>query len=135
VAVGSMAGTGLEVADRLTAQGIGCQVVDPRWVQPVDPELVAMAAGHRLVVTVEDSGRVGGVGTALAQALRDADVSTPLRDFGIPARFLDHGKRAEVLAEIGLTAQAISRAVVESVARTDSLALDAASTPSDPPSA
>ena len=135
VAVGSMAGTGLEVADRLTAQGIGCQVVDPRWVKPVDPELVAMAARHRLVVTVEDSGRVGGVGTALAQALRDAGVSTPLRDFGIPSRFLDHGKRAEVLAEIGLTAQAISRAVVESVARTESLAMDAASAPSEPPSA
>ena len=127
VAVGSMAGTGLEVADRLTAQGIGCQVVDPRWVKPVDPELVAMVAAHRLVVTVEDSGRVGGVGTALAQALRDAGVSTPLRDFGIPARFLDQGKRAEVLAEIGLTAQAISRAVVEAMARLDGIELDATS--------
>ena len=138
VAVGSMAGTGLEVAARLTAQGIGCQVVDPRWVKPVDPELVAMVAAHRLVVTVEDSGRVGGVGTALAQALRDAGVSTPLRDFGIPARFLDQGKRAEVLAEIGLTAQAISRAVVEAMARLDGIELDATSSapssePSEPP--
>ncbi len=138
VAVGSMAGTGLEVADRLTAQGIGCQVVDPRWVKPVDPELVAMVAAHRLVVTVEDSGRVGGVGTALAQALRDAGVSTPLRDFGIPARFLEQGKRAEVLAEIGLTAQAISRAVVEAMARLDGIELDATSSapssePSEPP--
>jgi 1-deoxy-D-xylulose-5-phosphate synthase len=138
VAVGSMAGTGLEVADRLTAQGIGCQVVDPRWVKPVDPALVAMVAAHRLVVTVEDSGRVGGVGTALAQALRDAGVSTPLRDFGIPARFLDQGKRAEVLAEIGLTAQAISRAVVEAMARLDGIQLDATSSapssePSEPP--
>ena len=138
VAVGSMAGTGLEVAARLTAQGIGCQVVDPRWVKPVDPELVAMVAAHRLVVTVEDSGRVGGVGTALAQALRDAGVSTPLRDFGIPARFLEQGKRAEVLAEIGLTAQAISRAVVEAMARLDGIELDATSSapssePSEPP--
>ncbi len=139
VAVGSMAGTGLEVADRLTAQGIGCRVVDPRWVKPVDPELVAMVAAHRLVVTVEDSGRVGGVGTALAQALRDAGVNTPLRDFGIPARFLDQGKRAEVLAEIGLTAQAISRAVVEAMARLDGVELDATSSapssePAEPPS-
>jgi 1-deoxy-D-xylulose-5-phosphate synthase len=119
VAVGAMAGTGLEVAERLTAQGIGCQVVDPRWVQPVDPALVALAAQHRLVVTIEDSSRAGGVGSALAQALRDAEVGTPLRDFGIPARFLTHGKRAEVLAELGLTAQAISRAVVEAIARTE----------------
>jgi 1-deoxy-D-xylulose-5-phosphate synthase len=76
-----------------------------------------MAAGHRLVVTVEDNGRVGGVGARLSQALRDADIDVPARDVGIPQRFLDHGSRAEVHAEIGLTAQEVARKVVESVAR------------------
>ncbi len=66
-------------------------VVDPRWVAPVAPELLALAAEHRLVVTVEDNGRVGGVGSVLSQALRDADVDVPARDVGIPQRFLDHG--------------------------------------------
>ncbi|HMA45747.1 MAG TPA: transketolase C-terminal domain-containing protein, partial [Frankiaceae bacterium] len=109
--------TCLQVADRVTRHGIGVTVVDPRWVRPVAPALVALAAGHWLVVTVEDNGRVGGVGAALAQALRDADVDTPLRDVGIPQRFLDAGKRDQVLAEVGLSAQDVARRVVEAVAR------------------
>ncbi len=117
VAVGAMARICLEVASRVEAQGISVTVVDPRWVAPVPPSLVSLAAAHRLVVTVEDSGRAGGVGSTVSQALRDADVDVPARDIGIPQRFLDHGTRAEVLAEIGLTAQEIARRVVEMVAR------------------
>jgi 1-deoxy-D-xylulose-5-phosphate synthase len=115
VSVGAMAETALEVADRCAQQGIGVTVVDPRWVKPVNDEIVRLAGEHRLVVTVEDGIRAGGVGAAVAQALRYAGVPTPLRDFGIPPRFLDHAKRAEVLAEIGLTAQDIAREVVETV--------------------
>ncbi len=117
VAVGATARLGLEVADRCAAQGIGVTVVDPRWVTPVPAEIVALAASYDLVVTVEDSGRVGGVGTAVSQALRDAGVVVPCRDVGIPPRFLDHGTIAQVKAEIGLTAQEVARTVVETVAR------------------
>jgi 1-deoxy-D-xylulose-5-phosphate synthase len=117
VAVGSMAPLALEVADRVCAQGIGVTVVDPRWVTPVPAELVQLAAAYRLVVTVEDGGRAGGVGATLSQALRDADVDIPTRDIGIPRRFLDHGTIAQVRAEIGLTAQEVARRVVETVAR------------------
>jgi 1-deoxy-D-xylulose-5-phosphate synthase len=67
-------------------QGYGVTVVDPRWVRPVPIELVALAREHRLVVTVEDGVRAGGVGDALAKALRDADVSVPLRDVGRQAK-------------------------------------------------
>jgi 1-deoxy-D-xylulose-5-phosphate synthase len=73
-----------------------------------------MAADVRAVVVVEDGLR-GGVSGAIAQALRDARVPTPMRDFGIPLRFLDHAKRPEVLAEIGLTAQDVARDIVETV--------------------
>jgi 1-deoxy-D-xylulose-5-phosphate synthase len=125
VAVGAMGRLGLEVAERAAAQGIGVTVVDPRWVAPVPGELVELARGCRLVVTVEDNGRTGGVGSALSQALRDADVDVPARDIGIPQRFLDHGSRAQLQAEVGLTAQEVARRVVETVARLDG-ALDQA---------
>jgi 1-deoxy-D-xylulose-5-phosphate synthase len=118
VAVGSMVGTCLDVAERCAQQGIGVTVVDPRWVKPVPEQIVRMAAGVRAVVVVEDGLR-GGVSGAVAQALRDARISTPLRDFGVPLRFLDHAKRAEVLAEIGLTAQDIARDIVETVSEID----------------
>jgi 1-deoxy-D-xylulose-5-phosphate synthase len=118
VAVGSMVATCLDVAERCAQQGIGVTVVDPRWVKPVPEQIVRMAAQVRAVVVVEDGLR-GGVSGAVAQALRDARVPTPLRDFGVPLRFLDHAKRPEVLAEIGLTAQDIARDIVETVSEID----------------
>jgi 1-deoxy-D-xylulose-5-phosphate synthase len=119
VAVGSMAGAGVDAAGRLAAQGVGVTVVDPRWVKPVDPALVELARAHRLVVTVEDNGRFGGVGAAFAQELRDAGVTVPLRDFGIPQRFLDHAKRSAILAELGLTGQDLAREIAGLVAALD----------------
>jgi 1-deoxy-D-xylulose-5-phosphate synthase len=119
VAVGVMAGLAVDVADRLAAQGIGVTVVDPRWVLPVDRALAPLAARSRLVVVVEDNGRAGGVGSAVQQHLTDSDVRTPVRGFGIPQEFLAHGRRGEVLERVGLTAQEISRQVVEAVARLD----------------
>jgi 1-deoxy-D-xylulose-5-phosphate synthase len=117
VAIGAMARIALQVADRVAAQGISATVVDPRWIAPVPAELAELAAAHRLVVTIEDNGRAGGAGATISQALRDADIDVPARDIGIPQRFLDHGSRAEVLAEIGLTAQEVALKVVEMVAR------------------
>jgi len=111
VAVGSMAGVGVDAAQRLAAQGVGVTVADPRWVKPVDPALVELARGYRLVVTVEDNGRAGGVGAAIVRELRDAGVTVPVRDFGIPQRFLHHDKRSALLAEIGLTGQNLAREV------------------------
>ncbi|WEH39007.1 1-deoxy-D-xylulose-5-phosphate synthase [Streptomyces sp. NBC_01218] len=119
VSVGALAPMCLEIADLLDAQGITTTVVDPRWVKPVDEAMAPLAERHRVVVTVEDNSRVGGVGSAVAQALRDAGVDLPLRDFGIPPVFLDHASRNEVMAEIGLTAPDIARQVTGLVAKLD----------------
>ncbi len=116
VAVGSLATMALDVAKRLAAQGISATVVDPRWVLPVDPALLDLAAGHGLVVTLEDGVRVGGVGARLAQELRDRGIDVPLHDVGIPCDFHDHGTRAEVLDRIGLTARTVARDVAGRVA-------------------
>ncbi|WFE27555.1 1-deoxy-D-xylulose-5-phosphate synthase [Solwaraspora sp. WMMD791] len=111
VAVGAFGTLGVDVAARVAEQGYGVTVVDPRWVRPVADELVTLAAGHRLVVTVEDGVRTGGVGDALAKALRDADVRVPLRDLGVPADWHPHGSRAQILTDLRLTAQDVARDV------------------------
>jgi 1-deoxy-D-xylulose-5-phosphate synthase len=114
-----MAVTAVEVAERLVAQGIGVTVVDPRWVKPVDPALVDLARQHRLVVSVEDNGIVGGCGSVLLQTLNEARVETPVRLHGIPQEFLQHAKRGVILEQVGLTAQILARSVVEDVTALD----------------
>ncbi|KRA37255.1 MULTISPECIES: 1-deoxy-D-xylulose-5-phosphate synthase [unclassified Nocardioides] len=115
VSVGSMATLAVDVAARLMAQGIGVTVVDPRWVKPVDPALIDLARNHRRVVTIEDNGRVGGVGSVLLQTLNDAGVRTPVRLHGIPQEFLTHAKRAAILERIGLTASTIALDVLHDI--------------------
>ncbi len=115
VTVGPMAGIGLDVAERLAAQGIGATVVDPRWVVPVPRSIMDLAAEHRLVVTIEDGVRVGGIGTRIRQDLRAANVDTAVNELGLPDQFLGHGSRQHIFEQIGLTPQAIARDVVAQV--------------------
>ena len=115
ITVGPMAEIGLGVAARLADQGIGATVIDPRWVVPVPKSVIALAAKHRLVVTIEDGIRVGGIGTRIRQELRAAGVDTALNELGLPDEFIEHGSRAEILEEAGLTPQQIARDVVEQV--------------------
>jgi 1-deoxy-D-xylulose-5-phosphate synthase len=131
ITVGAMAEVGVDIADRLAAHGVGITVVDPRWVKPINRTLVTLARRHRLVITVEDNGRVGGVGAAIAQELRDAGVTVPVRDFGIPQRFLQHGKRPALLAEVGLTGQDLAREIAGLVAALDAPSDDDMATLSD----
>jgi len=119
VGVGSMSATAVDVAQRLVAQGIGVTVVDPRWVKPYDEAIVGLAAGHRLVVSIEDNGIAGGCGASLLQLLNAHRVTTPVRVHGIPQEFLDHAKRARILERIGLTPQTIALQVVEDVSALD----------------
>lgn len=115
VTVGPMAGIGLEVAERLAAQGIGATVVDPRWVVPVPRSVVELAADYRIVVSLEDGIRVGGIGTRIRQDLREADVDTAVTELGLPDEFLEHGARADILERVGLTPQQIARDVTAMV--------------------
>ncbi len=75
-----------------------------------------MAAAHKLVVTVEDNGVHGGVGSAVSAALRRAEIDVPCRDVGLPQEFFAHASRGEVLADVGLTDRNIARQITGWVA-------------------
>lgn len=113
--VGSMAQMGLQVAKMLADQGIGATVIDPRWVIPVPKSVVSLASKHRLVVTIEDGIRVGGIGTRVRQDLRAAQVDTALSEIGLPDEFLEHATRDEILDRVGLNAQDVAREIVAQV--------------------
>ena len=115
VGIGPFAQLGLDVAKRLEAQGIGATVVDPRWVVPVAPSIVELSARHRLVITLEDGLRVGGIGTRVRQVLREAGIDTAVDELGLPDAFLDHASREEILADAGLSAAKITHDVVAQV--------------------
>lgn len=115
VGIGPMAHIAVDVADRLRAQGIGATVVDPRWAIPVQPSIVDLAAAHRLVITIEDGIRVGGIGTRVRQVLREAGVDTAVDELGVPDEFLDHATREEILEDAGLTPAKIAQDVVAQV--------------------
>jgi 1-deoxy-D-xylulose-5-phosphate synthase len=127
IGAGPMAVTCMEAAQRMAGQGIGVTVVDPRWTKPVDEAVIGGAREHRLVAVVEDNGRAGGFGDAVCRLLRDHDVDVPVKTFGLPQEFLDHGARPDILAAAGLTPQHLARQITEAVARrTPEPATDAA---------
>ena len=115
VGIGPFARTALDVAKRLRAQGIGATVIDPRWVVPVADSLVDLAARHRLVITLEDGIRVGGIGTRVRQVLREASIDTAVDELGLSDEFIDHASREEILADTGLTPAKIAHDVVAQV--------------------
>ncbi|WP_309103180.1 1-deoxy-D-xylulose-5-phosphate synthase [Microbacterium sp.] len=115
VGIGPFAALATDVAERLRAQGIGATVVDPRWAIPVQPSVVALAARHRLVITMEDGIRVGGIGTRVRQVLRESGIDTAVDELGLPDEFIDHASRDQILADAGLTASKIAQDVVSQV--------------------
>jgi 1-deoxy-D-xylulose-5-phosphate synthase len=129
IGYGEMVQTAVGVGQRLADQGIGVTVVDPVWALPINPTLIRMASHHRLVISIEDNGIVGGCGARLAQELRLAEVTTPLREFGIEQRFLEHASRAELLEELRLTPQHIARYAVEAIVRSETESSRTSATP------
>jgi 1-deoxy-D-xylulose-5-phosphate synthase len=120
ISVGALAPVCLDVAERVAAQGLGVTVVDPRWVLPIDDALAALCGAHGLVVVVEDGVVAGGIGSAVSRELRRRGARVPVCDIALPHAYLDQGKRSDVLARGGLSAQEIARRVVEAAARAES---------------
>jgi 1-deoxy-D-xylulose-5-phosphate synthase len=108
VGLGEMATTAMAVSEKLTAQGHRVRVVDPRWCVPVSQDLVDLARTAAATAVLEDNLAVGGVGSQVTAAVREASLSVPVHLHGIPKRFYSHASRGEVLEEIGLTPDAVA---------------------------
>ena len=113
ISVGAMATMSVEAASQAYREGVGVTVIDPRWVKPLPQSLIAMADRYKCVVVVEDGIAHGGIASALSEMFRKAGLDTPIHSIGVPLAFIEHSKRSEILSDLGITAQNISREIVE----------------------
>ena len=113
ISVGAMATMSVEAASQAYREGVGVTVIDPRWVKPLPQSLITMADRYKSVVVVEDGIAHGGIASALSEMFRKAGLDTPIHSIGVPLTFIEHSKRSEILSDLGMTAQNISREIVE----------------------
>jgi len=113
VSVGALAHIAVEAASQAYREDVGVTVIDPRWVKPLPVSLITMAQRYKSVVVLEDGIRHGGIASTISEMFRDAGLLVPIHSIGVPLEFIEHSKRAEVLNDLGITAQNITRSVVE----------------------
>ena len=113
VSIGSMAAIAVEAASMAYREGVGVTVIDPRWVKPLPTSLVTMSQRYKSVVVLEDGIKHGGIASSISEMFREAGLTTPIHSIGVPLEFIEHSKRSEILSDLGITAQNISRSIVE----------------------
>ncbi len=113
ISVGAMAQVAVEAAGQAYREGVGVTVIDPRWVKPLPTSLITMAQRYQSVVVIEDGIKHGGIGSTISEMFREAGLNIPIHSIGVPLQFFEHGKRSQILEEIGITAQTITRSLVE----------------------
>ena len=113
VSIGAMAAIAVEAASMAYREGVGVTVIDPRWVKPLPASLVTMAQRYKSVVVLEDGIKHGGIASSISEMFRESGLATPIHSIGIPLEFIEHSKRAEIMNDLGITAQSIARSIVE----------------------
>jgi len=107
ISVGSMAGMALEVAQLAHQKSIEITVVDPMWVKPISPAVIAMCADYSTVVVMEDGIKHAGIASTISETLRETGSNCSLHSIGIPLEFIEHSKRNEILDDLEITPAAI----------------------------
>ena len=113
VSIGSMAAIAVEAASQAYREGVGVTVIDPRWVKPLPASLISMVERYKSVVVLEDGIKHGGIASAISEQCREAGLNIAIHSIGVPLEFIEHSKRSEILEDLGITAQKISRDIVE----------------------
>src|SRR3954447_9099878 len=127
LAVGRMVEAAEDAAALLAADGIDATVWDARVVKPLDPAMIADAARHRLVVTVEDGVRIGGAGAYMADAIASVDeghAGPPVVILGVPDQYIPQAKPSAILAQLGLDGPGIAAAAAKALRAGTDIHLD-----------
>ena len=112
ISVGAFAAMAVESAGQAYREGVGVTVIDPRWVKPLPTSLITMARRYKSVVVIEDGIKHAGIASTISEMFREAGLTVPVHSIGVPLAFIEHSKRAEVLQDLGITVQNITRSLV-----------------------
>ncbi len=112
LAVGKMLAAAEDAATRLEGHGVSATVWDVRCVTPLDPEMLADAGSHPLVVTIEDGIRDGGCGSTIRDRIGEAGSGARVEVLGVPTDYVAHGNVDQLLAQLGLDAEGIVERVL-----------------------
>ncbi|MCK8114397.1 1-deoxy-D-xylulose-5-phosphate synthase [Anaerosoma tenue] len=116
LAIGRMVETAERAAESLAAHGVTAEVVDMRWVKPLDRDAVRRAADRPLIVTLEENTGEGGFGGAVMETLAEEAITVPVMKIAIPDCFVTHGKTSILLEEVGLTPESVTDAILRRLA-------------------
>ena len=112
VSIGAFAAIAVEAASQAYREGVGVTVIDPRWVKPLPKSLITMAQRYKRVVVLEDGIKHGGIASTVSELFREVGLNVPVHSIGIPLTFLEHAKRTQILEDLGITVQSITRSLV-----------------------
>ena len=111
ISVGSMASMALDVAQLAHEQSVEITVVDPLWVKPISPAVIAMCGEYSTVVVMEDGIKHAGIASTISEALRETGSQRIVHSIGIPLEFIEHSKRNEILEDLEITPTDIVRQI------------------------
>jgi 1-deoxy-D-xylulose-5-phosphate synthase len=111
ISVGSMASMALDVARLAHEQSIEVTVVDPLWVKPISPAVIAMCGEYSTIVVMEDGIKHAGIASSISEALRETGSQRFVHSIGIPLEFIEHSKRNEILEDLHITPANIVRQI------------------------
>ena len=111
ISVGSMASMALDVARLAHEQSIEVTVVDPLWVKPISPAVIAMCGEYSTIVVMEDGIKHAGIASSISEALRETGSQRLVHSIGIPLEFIEHSKRNEILEDLHITPANIVRQI------------------------
>jgi 1-deoxy-D-xylulose-5-phosphate synthase len=124
LACGTLLAQAVRAAAQLRAEGLDVGVSNARFVKPVDAQWIARAAGTGFIVTIEENALAGGFGGAVLESAALQGLSCDrIRTLGIPDRFVEHGDREELLAELGLNAAGLVRQILTLVGQSEASAV------------
>ena len=112
ISIGALAGMAVEAAAQAYREGVGVTVIDPRWVKPLPHSLVTMAQRYKSIVIIEDGIKHGGIASTVSEMFREEGLDVPIHSIGVPLEFIEHSRRDEILSDLGITVQTITRSLV-----------------------